>query len=314
MITRDEVVFAYRAFLGREPESAAVVEQKLRACSSLEELARHFAASEEFRTRVAQWAPLTWPGLRVDDEAEGEDLARIHAHVRGVWSRLGATEPYWSVLSAERFQRASFESSKAEFFGSGAATVDTVLSVLERNGIVPADLRTVNELGCGVGRVTRWLAQRFPQVVACDVSSPHLDVAREYLRSEGVANVELHRVGSLDDVTRLPSCDLALSILVLQHNPPPVMAHLVRSLLGWLKPRGVAFFQLPTYALGYAFDATTYATGAAPQGIEMHVLPQPRLFGLIEEAGCSVLEVREDGWVGLPGWISDSLLVQRRAS
>jgi hypothetical protein len=43
----------------------------------------------------------------------------------------------------------------------------------------------------------------------------------------------------------------------------------------------------------------------------MHVLPQATIFELVARANCSLIEIREDGLVGIPGWISNSLLVRK---
>ena len=74
--------------------------------------------------------------------------------------------------------------------------------------------------------------------------------------------------------------------------------------LGWLNAEGVAFLQVPTYAVGYFFDADAYLRDRqATDRIEMHVLPRRDLYGLVEEAGCAVLEIREDGCQGRHGGV-----------
>jgi hypothetical protein len=39
--------------------------------------------------------------------------------------------------------------------------------------------------------------------------------------------------------------DLNISIIVVQHNPPPVMAFILGHMLRWLKANGIASFQVP---------------------------------------------------------------------
>jgi hypothetical protein len=84
------------------------------------------------------------------------------------------------------------------------------------------------------------------------------------------------------------------SRLVLQHNPPPVIAHLLRLAFAGLAPGGLAVFQVPTYRVGYAFDTAAYLAAEGEPKMEMHVLPQRAVFALAREAGLEVLELLDD--------------------
>ena len=75
---------------------------------------------------------------------------------------------------------------------------------------------------------------------------------------------------------------------------------------------GVAYFQVPTYCLKYNFDAQQYLYNAHINGkMEVHVLPQSEVFGILKATGCEVLEIREDNWTGNPKFISNLFLVQK---
>ncbi|MEY2497395.1 MAG: hypothetical protein QOD12_951 [Verrucomicrobiota bacterium] len=50
--SREHVIWGYRLFLNREPESETVVEQKLRSAPSVAELRRQFVSSVEFREQI----------------------------------------------------------------------------------------------------------------------------------------------------------------------------------------------------------------------------------------------------------------------
>jgi len=79
-----------------------------------------------------------------------------------------------------------------------------------------------------------------------------------------------------------------------------------------LNPGGVAFFQVPTYALGYEFDAKNYLQSPPPASTcEMHLLPQSNIFRIALEEGCAVLEVQPDLYVRTQRWVSNTFLVQR---
>ena len=47
-VTREDVVFGYRMFMGRYPESDAVIRNKLASCGDITDLRKTFILSEEF--------------------------------------------------------------------------------------------------------------------------------------------------------------------------------------------------------------------------------------------------------------------------
>ena len=101
-------------------------------------------------------------------------------------------------------------------------------------------------------------------------------------------------------------------MIVLQHNPPPVIGILLKKILSKLREGGIAYFQVPTYALGYRFDSKTYLRDfIGNMRMEMHVYPQHKLFELIRKQGCRVVEMREDNLVGNRNMISNSILVMK---
>jgi SAM-dependent methyltransferase len=104
--------------------------------------------------------------------------------------------------------------------------------------------------------------------------------------------------------------DLWFSHIVLQHNPPPVIANVLRRMFSMLAPGGVAIFQVPTYSPGYRFNAEVYLAEPRQKNIEMHCLPQPVVFKLAAQAGCIPLEVREDLAMGYP-WISNIFVFRK---
>jgi len=93
-----------------------------------------------------------------------------------------------------------------------------------------------------------------------------------------------------------------------------VIAFIVEALIRSLNPGGVAFFQVPTYRRGYAFSLRDYlAEGSARGGMEMHVLPQSRVFDIAQRAGARVLEVIDDTWTGLrEKEVSNTFVIQNK--
>jgi ubiquinone/menaquinone biosynthesis C-methylase UbiE len=108
---------------------------------------------------------------------------------------------------------------------------------------------TCVEVGCGPGRMTLQLAERFDRVIAVDVSPAMLDLARRDVEAENVVFrlVSGSRLETIEDGV----ADAVLCYLVLQHLPAK---RLVRSYLSEfgrvLAPKGKAFVQLPVLRTG----------------------------------------------------------------
>ena len=91
-------------------------------------------------------------------------------------------------------------------------------------------------------------------MIAVDVSEAHLDIARRELTARGVSNVEFRLLGRQDELAMLDSADFFYSVIVLQHNPPPIIVEILQQTLRWLSHGGTAFFQVPTYGFNYELE------------------------------------------------------------
>jgi 2-polyprenyl-3-methyl-5-hydroxy-6-metoxy-1,4-benzoquinol methylase len=257
--------------------------------------------------------PFNLPRIPVDTQVPPEVLDQMFERIHKQWDHLGATEPYWSVVTQPQNYMAEFDQHREHFYASGNSACQTFLATLRRSGINPAQLDSCLEVGCGVGRVTSYLAGAFSKVIATDISGKHLELAKKHLADKGMQNVELQQWHNVDQMHQLPQVDAIVSVITLQHNPPPVMVWMLSTLLSHLRSGGVAYLQIPTYKNGYLFEAERYLASTPPDTLEMHYLPQPELFRLFAKANCQCLEVREDGMVSDEDqMLSNTFLVQKR--
>lgn len=323
-VSRDEIMSAYRWVLGRNPSSEEI--EPWLGVGSAADLRRIFLRSPEFAASAPGCDSQSSAKSRSHSDSLPHDLAPAHVewetdsrtsaglldHVASTWNKLGRERPHWSVLSSDDFLPGRIETTADAFYASGATDANRIVSALARHGIRMADMKSVVEFGCGVGRVTPYLARTFPSVTACDISESHLRLACDTVRRSGHTNVHFQ-------LTRPPdfglngSFDLWFSCLVLQHNPPPVIAMILRQAFARLAPGGVAMFQVPTYSLGYQFATQAYLASPTATGtIEVHCLPQAVVFHLAHQAGCVPLELREDGLMGPPSaWLSNTFLFRK---
>jgi SAM-dependent methyltransferase len=307
MIREEDVVYAYRFMFGRDPENREIVAQYASQVGSLRELRDLFLNSTEFQElmnrNLAPRAPklgFQGPPMRVELSEDPAILDELFAKTVAQWEHLGQTEPYWSVLTSDRYFIDAFHQSRDAFFATGEVEVQAFESTVARAGLsFPQNARCL-ELGCGVGRVTAALAKRFQEVVAVDVSQAHLDIAKNELTKFNLSNnIDYRRLSRLRQIQTYGNFDFIYTKIVLQHNPPPVIGYLLRSMLTSLNVGGSALFQVPVYKARYEFDIAKYLNKERVELMDMHFFPHKHLFELIKNSNCSIQELREDDAIGI---------------
>lgn len=298
-VTREEAVLAYRLMLGREPESEEVIGHAMRA-PDVATLGRHFAASPEFARRHGAnphaLPPFDAPPQWVETESTPAELAALTEHLTRFWARIGIDSPHWSVLTDDRFRPENIGGNLAAFYETGRWDAQVLDTTLARLGRRREDFAHAVDFGCGVGRITVHLAQRFAQVTGLDISAPHLELAAAAMREGGHGNVALRRV-TADNLMPVPRCDLWFSRIVLQHDPPPIAFDVLRRAFASLAPRGLALFQIPTWCKDYHFRIAEYLADRPGTQMELHVVPQRAILELAHREGLILREVREDNHV-----------------
>jgi ubiquinone/menaquinone biosynthesis C-methylase UbiE len=130
------------------------------------------------------------------------------------------------------------ETNPDVFEASGQQQADELLGPRIRRTDV------VMDLGCGIGRVARYVARYCASLWAVDASEKMLSLARE--RLEELQNVRFAR----SEGTRIPSVEsesvhFVYSILTLQHLEREDAFLLLREVHRVLRPGGAAFFTFP---------------------------------------------------------------------
>ena len=311
---------AYRLLLGREPENEDVVTAKAAHFESLQDLRANFMDSVEFQEKLKVpmirpgdpgVKPLSWPAAEVEVSVSPAVLRRMVRRIEGEFLDLGATEPHWSVLTSERYRAKNIRENETEFYASGSEAVSQFQAAAARCGLDLSSYKACFELGCGVGRITLWLARLFPAVTGADISVNHIDLAQAAAIRIGTTNISFLNINKIEQYETLPPFDVFLSLIVLQHNPPPLIAFILEAILTRLSPGGAAYFQIPTHLTDYCFRAADYVESPPMVGnAEVHCIPQAVLFAIVRRTGCEVLEIREDSSLGSNA-ISNRLLLRK---
>src|SRR4051794_32710519 len=153
------------------------------------------------------------------------------------WDARAREDAWYFVDNRLAYRRPDAE----RFWEDGRRDLDLLMAIAGTE--VRAD-DVVVEIGCGLGRLTRVLAERAAHVHALDVSPEMVRRAREL--SPALDNVTW-LVGNGADLTPVAdaSADAVVSHVVFQHIPDPaVTLGYVREMGRVLRPGGWAAFQL----------------------------------------------------------------------
>jgi 2-polyprenyl-3-methyl-5-hydroxy-6-metoxy-1,4-benzoquinol methylase len=316
-LTKEYIRHAYLMLLDRDVESEEVLEWLYASAKSFKDLRTIILNSPEFRQKnielLREETLGNKPPMEIQQQYTKEELDLIFAHIQNSWQKLGKTEPHWSVLSAPAYKKESIIENIDSFYESGKGELQLILDTFSRNLLDLKQFKTCLEFGCGLGRTTRWLGQKFDVVYGYDISNSHLSLAEEYIAQRGQSNIELRQLISISDLTNMPKADFVFSVIVLQHNPPPIIKITIEALLGLINPGGVALFQVPVYRKDYKFSVKKYLNNIDDSGgIEMHVIPQSEVFKIVRNMNCEVLEVVSDHYAGEgTGIFSNTFLIRR---
>ena len=162
--------------------------------------------------------------------------------MRAEWDAIARENAYYGIASWDEFADAG-AIDEDRFWRSGAVLADNFLAHL---GLGETGTMGAVEIGCGNGRVTHRLAERFREVWALDISPEMITRARERWRH--LSNVRFE-VGSGADLAPVPSAsvDVVLSFITLHHvTDPAVVLSYVRDTGRVLRHGGLALLHLHT--------------------------------------------------------------------
>ena len=128
------------------------------------------------------------------------------------WRKWGRTDPYYGVASWPGRQQGGANPWTAEdFYALGQSDWADFCRQWVNYGV---DFGRVAEIGCGAGRLTKYMAADFAHVVGVDVSDDMLGVARSHLPEP---NVELRIGNGVTLPVETATVDGVFSAHVFQH-------------------------------------------------------------------------------------------------
>jgi SAM-dependent methyltransferase len=255
-------------------------------------------------------------------------LAELKKH----WHEFGKTDPLWAILAEPDKKNNRWDID--EFFRTGETDVAAILKYIEE---LPFRLKRGRALdfGCGVGRLTQALCERFDYCCGVDIARSMIRLAQKLNRHGEKCRYVLNERNDLK-LFGTDTFDFVCSLITLQHMKPEYSKSYILELLRVLAPGGILFFQLParrtepiplTNHNGVEDEApSTQAAGRESRArslyqkalelfrgkaspvpfepvMEMYSVPQEEVFELIRSGGGRVVNVQDDFSCGA-GWLS----------
>lgn len=224
------------------------------------------------RARAARYFPVLGP------EPEASAPATNRSRYEPTWSPPTKADALLAIYNTE---------SEASFEEGGRLDHDRLMPYYDRDSVVL-------DLGCGIGRVARYVAPECRQLYAVDVSARMLELASERMRSFDNVTYVLGQDVAFPQVPS-GSVDLAYSLLVLQHVEREDAFLLLEELRRVVKPTGAVVLTFPNLLSDvYLESFLTYAhSGASTEPARARIYTPEEVGRLLPAAGFSAEIVAE---------------------
>ncbi|WP_009632864.1 class I SAM-dependent methyltransferase [Synechocystis sp. PCC 7509] len=160
--------------------------------------------------------------------------------MKQMWNQRAKKDAFYYVESA------FWDGDVEKFFLLGEERTQLILDPMLKDMNVDIQKSHILEIGCGLGRFSRQLSQRFQQVTAVDVSDEMINQARELHPSNLYPNLHLQSTnGTSLDFILSSSIDFVFSYEVFQHMPSPeIILNNLKEIHRVLRPQGIAYIHL----------------------------------------------------------------------
>ncbi|HEY2115313.1 MAG TPA: class I SAM-dependent methyltransferase [Candidatus Angelobacter sp.] len=216
------------------------------------------------------------------------------------WEGLAQADPLWAICTDPAKQNRRW--SRKEFFATGKNEVAVVLGCVAGLGVSVDGKEPALDFGCGVGRLTRALAEHFAECCGVDISPTMITLAKEFNHDLPQCRFLLNERDKLES---LPDnyFGFVYTSIVLQHIAERYIRKYIAELVRVLRPGGVLVFQLPDSLRGSALTKIRAKVALRARlnsvlrkqemgGMEMHCIRERAVRQLVQTSGAQVVDVR----------------------
>ncbi len=175
-------------------------------------------------------------------------MAIIKANPSQDWIKLGELDPYFGVLSDDKYKTSNMNTQSKDFFYESGQNHISKIKVIVDEHFPSMRYGMALDFGCGVGRITLALAQKFSNVVGVDVSQAMLREARTESTDRGIKNVDYVCSENAFKLEK-NKFDFVHTYIVLQHIPPVYGYRYIEQMIDALRTDGVGAIHF-TYGVG----------------------------------------------------------------
>jgi SAM-dependent methyltransferase len=223
------------------------------------------------------------------------------------WEKNARLDPLFAILSDPDGRGGKWDIGA--FFATGVAEIDLVFARLAEIGALPRNMKRFLDFGCGVGRLSQALAQRFSTGIGVDISDRMIELAKGYKPAGKSIDFVQNGVGDLK-IIPTASISFVYSHIVLQHISNALQRNFIAEFTRVLEPGGIAAFQIPVRDLaprrstpsGWKAwipkpvkDGIKRSLGIRSEGnavtMQMNYLREPEIARIVDVGGCDLIRL-----------------------
>jgi ubiquinone/menaquinone biosynthesis C-methylase UbiE len=207
--------------------------------------------------------------------------SRLFSSARFSWELAGLSR----ALTMEAILRGF--SNEQEFWKTGEKDASRVLRFIDNSSIVL-------DVGCGIGRVMKFVAPNCREIIGVDKSSLILKRAKSELTN--FKNCHFYR-HDFEGFNVLPhdSLDLIYSFYTLQHMEKEDAYICLRRMQRLLKPNGHIYLQFPDFTSDHYFSLfEEYSLSGSKYGARVRAYTKPEIEKMFAGAKIKILEYAKE--------------------